>query len=143
MWNNAEQTLTESTADESDAEFIWREAEGQLTGDINAYEGHTGTDIKNGLGTDVLASASGTVTDAGFDNLGDGYYVVIDHQNGKQTKYTHMTEDLEVETGDQVNQGEVIGYEGDSGNATAAHVHFEISVDGEIIDPLTVLKQKA
>ncbi len=54
-----------------------------------------------------------------------------------------MTEELEVATGDQVNQGDVIGYEGDSGNATAAHLHFEISVDGEIIDPLTVLKQKA
>ncbi len=53
-----------------------------------------------------------------------------------------MTEDLEVEIGDQVNQGDVIGYEGDSGNTTAAYLHFEISVDGQIIDPLTVLEQQ-
>ncbi len=53
-----------------------------------------------------------------------------------------MTEDLQVVAGDEVKQGDVIGYEGDTGNVTGAHLHFEISVDGEIIDPLTVLEQQ-
>lgn len=139
---SAAKQSADSATDETSAEFIWPEVGGELTADIGAYEGHTGIDISNSLGTDILASASGTVTEAGFDKLGDGYYVVIDHENGKQTRYAHMTEDLQVVAGDEVKQGDVIGYEGDTGNVTGAHLHFEISVDGEIIDPLTVLEQQ-
>ncbi len=138
----SEPTTEEVNAEQSSAEFIWPEANAEVSEEMGSYEGHTGIDMSNGLGTDVLASASGTVAEAGFDKLGDGYYVIIDHQDGKQTKYTHMSEDLQVASGDEVNQGDVIGYEGDSGNATGAHLHFEVSVDGEVIDPLTVLEQQ-
>ncbi len=140
---NSEDTTTEETnTEQSSAEFIWPEANAKVSAEMDSYEGHNGIDMTNGLGTDILASASGTVAEAGFDDLGDGYYVIIDHEDGKQTKYAHMSEDLQVASGDEVNQGGVIGYEGDSGNATGAHLHFEVSVDGEIIDPLTVLEQQ-
>lgn len=139
---NSEPATEDVKAEESSAEFIWPEANAEVSEDMDSYEGHTGIDMTNGLGTDVLASASGTVAEAGFDDLGDGYYVIIDHQDGKQTKYAHMTEDLQVASGDEVNQGDVIGYEGDSGNSTGANLHFEIIVDGETIDPLTILEQQ-
>ncbi len=128
--------------EESSAEFIWPEAEGELTGDMDTYDEHNGIDIQSELGADVLASAAGTVSEAGFDKLGDGYYVIIDHENGKQTKYSHLTEDLQVAAGDIVSQGDVIGYEGDSGSVTEEHLHFEVSIDGEIIDPLTVVEHE-
>ncbi len=124
------------------AEFIWPEVDGELTGDMNTYDEHTGIDIQSELGADVIASAAGTVTEAGFDKLGDGYYVIIDHGNGKQTKYAHLTEDLPVAAGDTVNQGDVIGYEGDSGSVTEEHLHFEVTIDGEIVDPLTVVEHE-
>ncbi|WOO89366.1 M23 family metallopeptidase [Mollicutes bacterium LVI A0075] len=127
---SAAKLSADSATEETSAEFIWPEVNGELTADIGAYERHTGIDNSNSLGTDILASASGTVTEAGFDKLGDGYYVVIDHQNGKQTRYAHMTEDLQVAASDEVNQRDVIGYEGDTGNGMGVHLHFEISADG-------------
>lgn len=116
-------------------QFIWPEADPKITATIDAYEGHTGVDISNGKGTEVVAAASGQVAEAGFDQLGDGYYVLIDHPDSTQTKYTQMTENLQVTVGQQVEQGQVVGYEGDSGNSTGAHLHFEIIENGTPIDP--------
>lgn len=84
---------------------------------------------------EIYAVADVTVVDAGFDNMGNGYYVLIDHGNNVQTLYGHLEEELQVKVGDVVTQGQVIGFEGDTGNVTAPNMHFEIIVDGISQDP--------
>ncbi|MBE6738080.1 MAG: hypothetical protein E7566_05470 [Ruminococcaceae bacterium] len=97
---------------------------------------HNGIDISwNGIyGQDIVASDSGTVTWAGYDNSGYGYYVIIDHGNGFQTMYAHACE-LYVETGDKVLKGEAIAGVGSTGYSTGDHLHFEIIKDGVQVDP--------
>lgn len=97
---------------------------------------HNGIDISwNGIyGQDIVASDSGTVTWAGYDNSGYGYYVIIDHGNGFQTMYAHACE-LYVQTGDKVLKGDVIAGVGSTGYSTGNHLHFEIIKDGVQVDP--------
>ncbi len=97
---------------------------------------HYGLDISwNGIyGADIVASDSGTVTWAGWDNSGYGYYVIIDHGNGFTTMYAHCCE-LYVSTGDQVLKGDVIAGVGSTGYSTGDHLHFEICKDGVKVDP--------
>lgn len=98
---------------------------------------HGGIDIAAGgvYGQPIVAADSGTVILAG--NQGDGYgnYVIIDHGNGNKTLYGHMSS-VAAYTGQQVAQGEVIGYVGSTGNSTGPHLHFEIRVNDVQTDPL-------
>lgn len=95
---------------------------------------HTGIDIGVPTGTPVKASASGTVTFAGWKgSLGN--LVVISHGNGVQTYYGHNSKIL-VKAGQSVSQGEVIAKAGSTGRSTGSHVHFEIRVNGSAYNPL-------
>lgn len=125
----------------STEEFIWP-TDGELQASIDSYEGHSGIDIESGKGADVVASKAGTVLEAGWDELGKGYYVLLDNGDGYQTLYGQLEENLAVSVGDEVEQGQIIGHEGDTGNVTKEHLHFEITKDGEVIDPETVLPTK-
>jgi murein DD-endopeptidase MepM/ murein hydrolase activator NlpD len=83
-------------------------------------------DLAIAKGTPILASASGTVIFARMgSNGGFGGLVIIDHPNGTETYYAHQSR-VATHVGDQVSQGEVIGYVGSTGNSTGPHVHFEI-----------------
>jgi LysM repeat protein len=86
-----------------------------------------GVDIGMPIGTPIHASAAGTVivSRVGGWNGGYGNYVVISHSNGTQTLYGHMSRDI-VTVGQSVAKGEVIGYVGETGNATGPHLHFEV-----------------
>lgn len=97
---------------------------------------HYGIDITDSgvHGQDIVASDGGTVTWAGYDNSGYGYYVIIDHGNGYETLYGHCSE-LYVSDGQEVAQGELIAAVGSTGDSTGAHLHFEISCGGERLDP--------
>ena len=89
--------------------------------------GHNAVDLAAPIGTDIMASAAGTVViarDSGW-NGGYGEYVAIQHDNGTETVYGHMSKVL-VSAGDTVTQGQVIGKIGMTGHATGPHVHFEI-----------------
>jgi LysM repeat protein len=89
--------------------------------------GYNGIDIAAPYGTPVVASAAGVVTvsrGAGW-NGGYGSYIVISHPNGTQTLYAHNSQNI-VSPGQQVSQGQVIGYIGATGRATGPHVHFEV-----------------
>ena len=89
---------------------------------------HNGTDIAAPQGTPILAAADGTVTIAnGTDPWGGsyGYHVKIDHGGGMETLYAHCSA-IAVTVGQQVRQGEVIGFVGSTGNSTGNHLHFEV-----------------
>ena len=98
---------------------------------------HGGTDIAAPQGTPILAAADGTVTVAnGTDPWGGsyGYHVKLDHGGGMETLYAHCLA-IAVTAGQQVQQGEVIGYVGSTGNSTGKHLHFEVREKGQKINP--------
>ena len=89
--------------------------------------GYNGVDLGTPVGTPVMAAADGSITvarDSGY-NGGYGDYVVINHLNGTQTVYGHLSS-VNVSQGQAVVQGQVIGYSGNTGKSTGAHLHFEI-----------------
>ena len=109
--------------------------EDPFTGEI---EYHNGTDIAAPNGTQILAAAAGTVTIAnGIDSWGGsyGYHIKIDHGGGLETLYAHCSA-ICVTPGQQVQQGEVIGFVGSTGNSTGNHLHFEVWVNGERTDAM-------
>ncbi len=100
------------------------------------YKMHTGCDFTGSgiYGAPVYASKNGIVSKAGYHSA-YGNYVVINHGDGSATLYGHMSS-LATSADSSVQQGQVIGYVGSSGNSTGAHLHFEIMLDGEYVDPV-------
>ena len=94
---------------------------------------HAGEDIPASYGAEILAAASGTVTTAGWVS-GYGNYTVIDHGGGTMTAYGHQSSII-VSVGQYVEQGQVIGYVGSTGNSTGPHLHFEVYQNGSTVDP--------
>lgn len=94
---------------------------------------HGGLDIGAPAGTPILAASGGTVSLAG-SNGGYGNCVVIDHGNGLQTLYGHMSS-IGTSAGATVTPGQVIGYVGSTGNSTGPHLHYEMRQNGTKIDP--------
>ncbi|HSS61166.1 MAG TPA: peptidoglycan DD-metalloendopeptidase family protein [Candidatus Limnocylindrales bacterium] len=99
---------------------------------------HTGVDLAAPLGTPVMAAADGLVVAVGHGNLGYGNYIVIAHGGGVATLYGHLLQ-TDVNAGDRVVRGEVIGLEGSTGYSTGPHVHFELRVNDQVIDPMPYL----
>lgn len=112
--------------------YIWPVNGGYISCPIWGYDGHTGTDIAANAGTTIWASKAGTVAYAGWSN-GYGYNVLINHPDGTKTRYAHCSK-LAVYSGQQVSQGQVIGYVGRTGWATGNHCHFEIISGGSYLD---------
>ena len=101
------------------------------------YKNHGGTDIGASYGTAIYAADSGTVVSSSDGwNGGWGNYVMIDHGNGMQTLYAHMSSRA-VSVGQTVSRGQTIGYVGSTGMSTGPHLHFEMYVNGSRIDPQT------
>ena len=94
---------------------------------------HTGLDIAAVTGTDIKVIADGTVISAGYSGS-YGYLVKVDHGNGVETWYAH-TSKMYVKKGDTVKAGDVIAAVGSTGNSTGPHLHLEIRVNGEHVDP--------
>lgn len=103
-------------------------------------EMHNGLDFAAEQGDENFAAAKGTVVQAG-SNGGYGLSITIDHGNGVQTLYAHHSQ-LSVDVGDTVAAGEVIGLAGSTGDITGPHLHFEVHVDGQPVDPATYLEDK-
>jgi murein DD-endopeptidase MepM/ murein hydrolase activator NlpD len=100
---------------------------------------HSGIDISAAIGTPVHAPAGGTVLIAGFGN-GYGREVVIDHGHGVTTLYGHLS-GFSVVPGQQVSRGDVIGYVGDSGRSTGAHLHYEVRVNDQPVNPHKYMRE--
>ncbi len=101
---------------------------------------HSGVDILAPYGTGIVAARDGVVVFSGHER-GYGRMVIIDHEDGSATVYAHNASNL-VEAGDRVSRGEVIAHVGKSGNATGPHVHFEIRVEDNAIDPAPYLEEE-
>ena len=98
------------------------------------YKNHGGTDIGASYGSAIYAADSGTVVTVGYDANGYGNYVMIDHGNGMQTLYGHMSS-VAVSQGQGVSKGQTIGYVGSTGLSTGAHLHYEVRQNGERVNP--------
>ena len=84
-----------------------------------------------------MASNAGTVVQAGWVS-GYGYAVYINHADGRQTRYGHLSKVL-VKVGQTVDQGQKIAYSGNTGRSTGPHLHFEIRINGTAVNPLKYL----
>lgn len=99
---------------------------------------HTGVDLAAPTGTPIYASGDGIIEKAGWAS-GYGKKVEIEHVNGFETAYGHMSRIADgIKAGTRVRQGQIIGYVGSTGNSTGPHLHFEIKVNGRMVDPLSV-----
>jgi murein DD-endopeptidase MepM/ murein hydrolase activator NlpD len=99
---------------------------------------HTGVDWASPTGTPILASGNGIVEEAGHKG-GYGNYVRLRHANGYQTAYGHISRFAPgVEPGTKVKQGQIIAYVGCTGLCEGPHVHFEVLVNNQLVDPLSI-----
>lgn len=103
------------------------------------WETHTGTDIPAPAGTEIHAAQGGVVTTVGTNRYHSyGYYVIVSHGNGRATLYAHMRSVPPVSVGQTVKKGQVIGYVGTTGSSTGNHLHFELRVNGDRQNVLTL-----
>jgi murein DD-endopeptidase MepM/ murein hydrolase activator NlpD len=102
---------------------------------------HTGIDFRGETGDPIRATAAGTVTAAGWSG-GYGKMVEIDHGNGLATRYGHLSR-IDVDIGEKIKIGQVVGRMGSTGRSTGPHVHYETRIDGEAVDPQRFLNAGA
>ena len=98
---------------------------------------HGGVDIAASTGTPVRAARGGVVTRAGWVGA-YGFVVIVDHGGGWETRYAHLSR-IDVQTGQRVAQGGIVGRVGSTGASTGPHLHFEVRRDGQALDPLAFL----
>lgn len=96
---------------------------------------HTGIDIIGKKGTPIYATADGTICNPNVGTSGYGILVAINHGNGYQTIYAHLSK-KNVHIGQKVKRGEVIGYMGNSGLSSGVHVHYEVIKNGVKVNPI-------
>jgi murein DD-endopeptidase MepM/ murein hydrolase activator NlpD len=121
---------------------VWPLVErGFVTQGLHAGTGgdHPGLDVAVPSDSYIRAAGGGTVVDVG-DDVVYGQYVVIDHGDGHATLYGHASRTF-VTLGQLVRERQVIALSGSTGRSTAPHLHFEVLVDGEPVDPLTFVEQ--
>ncbi|MBN9390499.1 MAG: LysM peptidoglycan-binding domain-containing protein [Chloroflexi bacterium] len=125
------------SAGKATGSMIW-----PMRGVITTYFGeriwygiHAGLDISQPCGARVVAADGGTVIEAGWSQYGYGITALIDHGNGFRTRYGHFSR-IAVSLGQRVSRGQLVGYEGTTGNSTGCHLHFETILHGSVTNPL-------
>lgn len=122
---------------EAEGSFLWPSPYQALSGG-SFTETHPGFDLSTPTGSPVYAADHGLVIFAGWSGLGYGNAILIDHGNGYQTLYAHLSQ-VSTYCGAKAEKGKLIGLSGNSGNSTGPHLHFEVRVPGGYLDPLKVL----
>ena len=102
------------------------------------YAMHSGLDFRASTGTPVRATADGKVVHADWQG-GYGRLVEVDHGFGLTTRYAHLSA-IEVSAGDTIRKGDVVGEVGSSGRSTGPHLHYEVRIDEEAVDPVSFLR---
>lgn len=102
-----------------------------------ASRNHKGIDIPGPVGTPIYATADGMVGRAQWVS-GYGKYVEINHGNAVQTRYGHLSA-MNVVPGQRIRKGDVLGYMGSTGRSTGSHLHYEVRIAGEAINPMAFL----
>jgi len=122
--------------------FAWPAVGGYISSTMGYRWGklHKGIDIARPSSPTIKAADNGVVVSAGWDNGGYGNKIVINHQNGFQTVYAHLSS-IGVKAGQTVEKGSVIGVMGATGDATGVHLHFEVYKNGALQDPLSYIKK--
>jgi LysM repeat protein len=115
--------------------FIWPTTDRTISGYTYDPGVHPGIDIGGQEGNPIYASDSGVIVYAGWSNFGYGLLVVIDHGNGWQSAYAHLSS-VAVSCGQSVHQGGFIGALGSTGNSSGPHLHFELVINGAKVNPL-------
>jgi murein DD-endopeptidase MepM/ murein hydrolase activator NlpD len=105
--------------------FVWPANNHYLSGWDYLPNAHPGIDIAAGLGAPIYASDTGVIVFAGWSTRGYGNLIIVDHGNGWQTAYAHLSQ-INVVCGQGVFQGNLIGLSGSTGNSSGAHLHFEM-----------------
>ena len=100
---------------------------------------HKAQDWATPVGTTIVASCGGTVSKAGWGS-GYGYVIYIDHPDGRQTRYAHLSKIL-VKVGQKVTQGEKIALSGNTGITSGPHLHFELLINGKQVDPMKYINK--
>ena len=113
--------------------FVWPTPIHTLSGN-DFWDGHLAVDLATDPSTPVYAADSGVVVFSGWSTGGYGNMVMLDHQNGYQTVYAHLSSTT-VGCGQSVGQGQTIGWGGSTGNSTGNHLHFEIRFNGGYVNP--------
>jgi murein DD-endopeptidase MepM/ murein hydrolase activator NlpD len=103
----------------------------------SGYEFHSGQDIEADMGAPVVAGASGQVSFVGWQN-GYGQLVIVDHGGGLSTRYGHLSQ-IDVNAGEQVSRGQLLGKVGSTGRSTGPHLHYEVRINDEPVNPLQYL----
>jgi murein DD-endopeptidase MepM/ murein hydrolase activator NlpD len=119
--------------------FIWPTTEHFISGNNYDANVHPAIDIGGQEGNPIYATDSGVVVYAGWSDYGYGYLIVIDHGNGWQSAYAHLSA-VGVSCGQSVYQGSTIGALGTTGNSTGPHLHFELVINGAKINPLDYMQ---
>jgi murein DD-endopeptidase MepM/ murein hydrolase activator NlpD len=152
LWSQSNNvgTIPASPGHSTKYRFIWPEPKAQISQPFGPshlvleppYGGyahfHTGIDLVEPFGSPVYAADDGIVALVGVSSSGYGNYVVIAHSGGLDTLYGHLSTAV-VKVGQVVNQGQTIGLEGSTGNSTGAHLHFELRIKPQPIDPAPYL----
>ena len=115
-------------------QFAWPVDGGWVSDVFISDRNHKGFDIAADMGTDIYAAGDGEVVSAGWNPGGYGYFVMIDHLDGYQTVYAHMSQ-VYATTGTTVKRGQLIGAVGSTGDSTGPHCHFEVRYMGICYDP--------
>ena len=101
------------------------------------YEFHTGQDIEAAWGAPVVAGAAGKVAFVGWQN-GYGQLVIVDHGGGLTTKYGHLSH-IDVQLDQTISRGQLLGKVGSTGRSTGPHLHYEVRINDQAVDPLPYL----
>ena len=100
---------------------------------------HPGIDLAGPMGTPVYATADGVVDRSEWNNGGYGNLVEIDHGQGIQTRYGHLSQRI-AQPGQRVHRGDLIGLMGSTGRSTGSHLHYEVRIDGRAVNPVPFLQ---
>jgi murein DD-endopeptidase MepM/ murein hydrolase activator NlpD len=106
---------------------------------LGGYRMHKGIDLPSPVGTPIYATADGVIQRADWFS-GYGLYVAIEHGGAMETRYGHMSR-IAVAAGQSVRKGDVIGYVGSTGRSTGPHLHYEVRVGGQAVNPMAYMTE--